>query len=150
MASKFHTDLELVLSSFCPRPTHPKERKWHTLDVRRALKLYLAQTDAVCNTNSMFVNISPPSLGNRMSTSVISAAFRTCIKEAYITLGLLPRPGITAHSTRSAATSAAFANWTSAEKICRAADWSSLSTFVWHYKINTRASAYASFGCWVL
>lgn len=85
-----------------------------------------------------------------MSSSAISAAIRSCIREAYAALGLTPPVGIVAHSTRSVATSAAFANHASAEEICRAAAWSSLSTFIRHYKINTRDSADAAFGRRVL
>lgn len=85
-----------------------------------------------------------------MSASAISTALRSCIKEAYIVLAIVPPTGITAHSTRSTATSAAFANRASAEEICRVAAWSSFSTFVHHYKINTWDSSDASFGRRVL
>lgn len=146
VAFKFHYASEIVLPSFCPRPSHPKEREWHTLDVKRALKFYLARTADIRTTDSLFVNISPPRQGNRMSTSAISACLRTCIKEAYCALKLTPPSGIVAHSTRSAATSTAFANRASSEEICRAATWSSPSTFIRHYKIDVFDLADAAFG----
>lgn len=121
VASKFHTTLEIALPLFCPRPQHPQECKWHTLDVQRALKFYLAQTESIRTANSLFINIPPPRQGNKMLSSAISAALQSCIKEAYIALGMVPPPWITAHSTRSAATSAAFPNRASVEEICRAA-----------------------------
>lgn len=52
--------------------------------------------------------------------------------------------GITAHSTRSATTSTALHNRASVEEICKAAIWSSISTFIRHYKLNTFASANAT------
>lgn len=58
--------------------------------------------------------------------------------------------GITAHSTRSTATSAAFKNCASVVKFCKAATWSSDSTFVQHYKLNIFDSADATFGRKVL
>lgn len=150
VVSPFHMGLDIALPSFCPHPWHPQERKWHTLDVRRALKFYLKRTEAIQNTDRLLINISPPRLGDKMSSSPISGALRSCIKEAYIVLYLSPPIGIMAHSTRSAATSAAFANRTSAEEICRVAAWSSLSTFIRHYRINVWDSEDASFGRRVL
>lgn len=54
-------------------------------------------------------------------------------------------PGIAAHSIRSVVTSVA-----SIESICKAATWSSPSTFIRHYKIDQAASSDAAFGRWVL
>lgn len=41
VSSKFHRSQESSLPLFCPRPKHSKERLWHTLDVRRALKTFI-------------------------------------------------------------------------------------------------------------
>lgn len=38
----FHRSQELVLLNFCPRPIHRLECTWHTLDVHRALKIYIS------------------------------------------------------------------------------------------------------------
>lgn len=143
--------LEIVLLSFCPCPKHPLERKWHALDVRRALKFYLKRTEYIRNTDSLLVNMDPPPrMGARISHSSISRALRSCIKEAYLALGLIPPEGITVHSTRSAATSAAFFNRASTEEIWKAAAWSSISTFIRHYKINTKHLEDDAFGRRVL
>lgn len=40
----FHQMQELILPNFCPRPAHPLERCWHSLDVCRALRIYLKRT----------------------------------------------------------------------------------------------------------
>lgn len=35
------------LPSFCPNPSHPQGKVWHTLDVRRALKAYLIRIESL-------------------------------------------------------------------------------------------------------
>ncbi|XP_061439875.1 transmembrane anterior posterior transformation protein 1 homolog isoform X3 [Rhineura floridana] len=45
--SVFHCNQDIVLPSFCPNPTHPLEKAWHSLDVRRALKTYLSRTQEI-------------------------------------------------------------------------------------------------------
>lgn len=42
VSSMFHRSQELVLPNFCPSPPHRLERVWHTLDIRRALKIYIS------------------------------------------------------------------------------------------------------------
>lgn len=150
VASAFHRSQDLSLPSFCPRPVHALEKKWHSLDVRRILKIFLTRTASLRCTEMIFINISPPKLGQRMSKASIAATIRACIREAYLSSGLEVPSGISAHSTRSAATNAAYSNRASAEEICRAATWSSLSTFVKHYRLNVYASAEAAFGRRVL
>uniref|UniRef100_A0A8D0L1J2 Core-binding (CB) domain-containing protein n=1 Tax=Sphenodon punctatus TaxID=8508 RepID=A0A8D0L1J2_SPHPU len=49
--STFHRAQEVILPSFCPKPSHPKEKVWHTLDVRRALKIYLRRTSSIRTTS---------------------------------------------------------------------------------------------------
>lgn len=68
----------------------------------------------------------------------------------YKASNLVPPEEITAHSTRSAATSAALMNRASIEDICKAATWFSASIFVRHYRLNTYNSADAAFGRRVL
>lgn len=54
-----------------------------------------SRTENIRNTDSLFINVSPPRVGNKMSPSAISAALRSCIKEAYVTLDMTPPSGIT-------------------------------------------------------
>lgn len=75
VASPLHMGLEINLPSFCSHPRHPQERKWHTLDVRRALKFFLWRTEHIHNTDRLLVNISPPRLGDKMSPLAISGAW---------------------------------------------------------------------------
>lgn len=39
--SWFYRAQELILPDFCPNPSHSREPIWHTLDVRRALHIYI-------------------------------------------------------------------------------------------------------------
>lgn len=142
----FHKSQAGALLSFCPKPVHPKEKVWNTLDVQRILKIFLHRTQEFRNSDALFINISPPHEGEKMSKSAISSAMKSCIKEAYRAQKLLIPEGITAHSTRRAAANVALNRNASVEEICRAATRSSLSTFIRHYKINTYSSADAAFG----
>uniref|UniRef100_A0A2D4LRZ9 Uncharacterized protein n=1 Tax=Micrurus spixii TaxID=129469 RepID=A0A2D4LRZ9_9SAUR len=81
---------------------------------------------------------------------MIGRWLKATIAKAYEIQSLQVPRGITAHSTRSASTSAAWATQASISDICRAATWSSPSPFIRHYKIAVFASADASFGRRVL
>lgn len=146
VASRFHVNQELSLPSFCPHPRHRLEKEWHSLGVRRALKIFLARTKDIRRSDRLFINISPPNRGGQMSTTSIGTTLRSCIQEAYKASKLVPPEGITSHSTRSVATSAAWANRALVEDVCKAATWSSISTFIRHYRLNAYSSADAAFG----
>lgn len=59
VASKLHRAQGLILQSFCPNPFHPRERVWHSLDVRRLLKAFLIRTESFRQSESLFINIIP-------------------------------------------------------------------------------------------
>lgn len=120
------------------------------MDVCKALKTFLIRSQHFRKSESLFISVSPPNLAQRMSKSAISYAIHSCIPEAYKTAKVeIPR-GITAHSVRSTSTNAAFFKHSSMEDVCRAATWSSISTFTCQYKLNNYSSADASFGRRVL
>lgn len=148
--SLFHRSQELVLPDFCPGPRHALEQSWHMLDVKRALRIYISRTSSFRKTESLFVSFRPSTLGLKVSSSTVGRWLRTCIACAYEHQDLPVPQGITAHSTRSAATSAAWATQASVEEICRAATWTSASPFIRHYKLDSFASAEAAFGRRVL
>ncbi|XP_034271909.1 uncharacterized protein LOC117674907 [Pantherophis guttatus] len=148
--SPFHRSQELVLPNFCPSPQHPLERSWHTLDVRRALKIYLRRTSSFRKTEALFVSYQPASIGAKASAPMLGRWIRATISTAYQRQSLPVPHHVTAHSTRSAATSAAWATQASWEEICRAAAWSSISPFIRHYRVDSFASADAAFGRRVL
>lgn len=148
--SLFHRAQELVLPSFCPRPEHPREKAWHSLDVRRALRFYTERSRSFRKTEALFVNFGGGRQGQKASAGTLARWLRSCIEMAYQAKGEEPPEGITAHSLRSAATSAAFDGCSSMAEICRAATWSSVHTFARHYRVDVSASADASLGRRVL
>ncbi|XP_034274849.1 uncharacterized protein LOC117666340 [Pantherophis guttatus] len=148
--SIFHRSQEVVLPDFCPAPRHHLEKRWHTLDVRRAVKIYIARTAAFRRSDALFMSFLPSSLGSKTSSSTLGRWIRACISTAYEASALPAPRNITAHSTRSAATSAAWSTRATIDEICRAATWASPSPFVRHYRLDKFASADAAFGRRVL
>lgn len=71
---------------------------WHNLDVHRALKPFLIRTESIHKLVALFINISQPKLGQKMSKAAISEALKVCIVEAYKALKNDVPEGITAHS----------------------------------------------------
>lgn len=69
----FHRLQELVLPDFCPHPAHPLEQRWHKLDVRRALRIYLKRTVGFHKTESLLVSFLPDSLVGRVTSSTIGS-----------------------------------------------------------------------------
>lgn len=79
-----------------------------------------------------------------MSKAAIGFSIRKCIVEAYQTSNLKVPQGITAYSTRCAVTNTVFDQFVSVEEICKVETWSSISTFINHYKINAYDSSDAA------
>ncbi|XP_058032210.1 uncharacterized protein LOC131194794 [Ahaetulla prasina] len=88
--SLFHRSQELVLLNFCPNPSHQLETLWHTLDVHRAIKIYLQRTSAFRRSEVLFVSFLPASLGLKVSGPTIGRWIKSTIAAAYDVL-LLPR-----------------------------------------------------------
>lgn len=150
VSSIFHRAQELVLPNFCPSPAHCLERVWHTLDIRRALKIYISSTSSFHRTEALFLSFQPASMGSKVKVPALGQWIMATISTAYESQSLpIPRY-ITAHSTRSAAMSAAWATQAPLEEVCRAATWSSLTPFIQHYRLDSCASADAAFGRQVL
>ncbi|XP_060547192.1 uncharacterized protein LOC117673540 [Pantherophis guttatus] len=138
---------EFLLPNFCSGPSHQLERSWHTLDVCRALKVYISRTASIHKTEALFVAFQPANIGSQVSGPALGWWLRATITMAYRHLGI-PVPGhITAHSTRSAATSVAWSTQASLEEVCKAATWTSIRPFIRNYMLDSFASAEASFSC---
>lgn len=144
--SLFHRAQEIVLPNFCPSPVHRLERSWHTLDVRRALKIYLQHTVSLWKTEALFISFHPTSIGVKATGPTLGRWIRATISTAY-QHHVLPVPqGITG----STATSAAWSTQASLEEVCRAATWTSITPFIRHYKVDSFASSDAAFSRHVL
>lgn len=128
--STFHRSQELVLPNFCPSPHHQLEKIWHELDVCRALRLYIARTSFFSCTEALFVSFQPASIGSRVTATILGRWIRATISLAYEAQALPVPRNITAQSTRSAATSAAWSTQASLKEVCQAATWASLTLFI--------------------
>ena len=138
--SIFHISQEICLPTFFHRTSNEQEKIWHKLDVQRTLRIYIKRTASFRQSDTLFIYVQPPRLGHRLPSSAISKALKACITESYLAQRRPIPQGLTAHSVRSMATNAAFTHNASPLEVCRAATWSSLSTFVRHYKIKGGAA----------
>ncbi|XP_069820999.1 uncharacterized protein [Dendropsophus ebraccatus] len=150
VVSPFHLNEDIVLPSFCPAPSHPRERALHKLDVVRALRIYLSRTKSLRHSDSLFVIPEGPRKGSAASKATLARWVRSAIAQAYRSKGKSPPFRIAAHSTRSVGASWAIRHGASALQLCKAATWSSLHTFSRFYRVDTFASADASLGRLVL
>lgn len=79
-------------------------------------------------SEALLVSFHPASVGMKVLASTVGRWLKACISKAY-ELKAKPLPGrVLPHSTRSAATTAAWVTQASVEDICRADSWSSLSS----------------------
>ncbi|XP_034257215.1 uncharacterized protein LOC117661313 [Pantherophis guttatus] len=148
--SVYHRSQEVALPNFCPRPSHRLEEQWHKLDVRRALRIYLSRSASFRKTEALFVSFQPTTMGIKVSAPTLGRWIRATIAFSYESQSLAVPNRVTAHSTRSAATSAAWATQASLEEVCKAATWSTPTPFIRHYRLDAYASADAAFGRRVL
>ena len=87
VVSAFHIDGDIVLPSLCPRPENPKEATLHSLDVVRALRVYLSATALFRRSDSLFVSVTGPKKGLAVSSATISRWIRQVVLQAYALKG---------------------------------------------------------------
>ena len=150
VASTFHRSQEIILPTFSSVPANAGEEAFHTLDVRRCLLQFLSVTKEFRKSNALFVVFSGPRKGEKASKSTLGRWLRQAISEAYQAKGEVPPSGIAAHSTRSTAVSWAERAGATPDQICKAATWSSFSTFIRHYRLDLLSAADQAFGRKVL
>ena len=150
VASSFHKSQDIILPSFCNKPANSKEEQLHRLDVRRCLLAYLDATKEFRTSEALFVLFSGNRKGKQASKGTISRWIKMAILEGYKTLHLDPPQGLKAHSTRALATSWAEKAGATPEQICKAATWSSMSTFIRHYRLDVLSNQDQAFGGKVL
>nr|XP_025038502.1 uncharacterized protein LOC112545154 [Pelodiscus sinensis] len=141
VCTEFHINEPIVLPCFYPEPhTSRHHALLHTLDARRALVFYIDRTRDIRKTDRLIVSTSGHSKGQALSAQRISKLVVSCITTCYdiCKKPLLSQPR--AHSTRAMATSTAFVRGVPLRDICRAATWSSNTTFSRHYAIVQRFS----------
>lgn len=150
VASNFHRSQDIVLPSFCQKASNEKEKRFHLLDVRRCILEYLRVTNPFRISDSLFVLFSGQRKGQKASKVTIARWIRLAIAEGYKTVNKDPPGGIKAHSTRALSASWAERAGATPEQICKAATWSSFSTFTRHYRLDLMSSQDQAFGRKVL
>ena len=106
----------------------------------RALTVYIRRRRAHRATDQLFVCYRPNCIGKPVSKARLSHWVVDTIQEAYKGAGIPAPAGVRAHSTRGLATSWALWRGASLSEICRAASWSTPSTFIRSYCMNVAAS----------
>lgn len=81
MNSWFHRAEEIIFPDFCLGPTHVLDKKWHTLDIRRAR--YIKRTSSFRKIESMFVSFQPSTLANKVTPSTVGWWIKKCIAKVY-------------------------------------------------------------------
>lgn len=77
--SAYNLNQELVLLSFCPKPSPLREKEWHKLDVCRVLHIYIKRTAQLRLTDSLFISHSTANLGRKVLKTLWSS-FSTIIR----------------------------------------------------------------------
>ncbi|XP_041420124.1 uncharacterized protein LOC121394150 isoform X1 [Xenopus laevis] len=150
VVSERHMNQDIILPSFCPNPSNDKEAKLHTLDVVRALRIYLRRSETFRHSDSLLVSYATAHKGRPVSKRTIARWLVDTINKVYDDSGSGRPFSVKAHSTRAQSTSWALQNLATAEQICQAATWVSPNTFIKFYKLNVHASTSATFGRKVL
>ena len=150
VVSEFHLNQPLSLPTLFPQPSSDVERMLHTLDVRRALAFYVSRTRDIRVSNRLFVCYFGHKKGSPAARSTLSRWIVNTIVLAYELQHKSPPDGLRAHSTRAVASSTAFLRGVDTPDICRAATWSTVSTFITHYRLDLRAKRDTVFGRAVL
>ena len=135
----FHVNEDIILPSFFPSPSLPIENTLHMLDVKRAIAFYIHRTSNFRKNQRLFVCYAGTNKGQKVSSQRLSSWVVLAIKLAYELQGIPLMNHVRAHSTRGILTSTALARGVSIPDICRAATWSNPSTFINHYRLDTRA-----------
>lgn len=131
VASSFLFNSEINLPVFRSNKGHP-----HTLYVKSTIVSYLKATEPFRKVENLVVISHGPRKGQAASPRTIATWLIKIIKRTYIIQSLPILDGLKAHSTRAVATSWAVYCRVSAETICKAATWSSKTTFMSHYRID--------------
>ncbi|KAG8579202.1 hypothetical protein GDO81_010753 [Engystomops pustulosus] len=150
VVSDFHRNQEIILPSFCENPSSAREREWSSLDVRRSVLKYLQITEAWRIDSNLFIQFQGKNKGRKASKATIARWLRLAIASCYDLQKIQIPSGIRAHSTRAMSTSWAERRGASLDQICRAATWSSSTTFSKHYRLDLHLSKDLSFGRKVL
>lgn len=138
MSSSFHFNQELCLPTLSTEQGDP-----HPLDVKTSIQAYLSVTSNLRKTENLLIIPHGFRRGQAATSRTIAAWLVKIIKRAYASNHTQIPEGLRAHSTRAMET---YCRVLSSETICRAATWSSKSTFISHYKVDSARLSTVEFG----
>ncbi|XP_077110684.1 uncharacterized protein LOC143805654 [Ranitomeya variabilis] len=150
VATKYHRAQEIFLPSFYDNPANSEEEKLHMLDVKRAVLGYIDRTRSCRQSRALFVSFQGHRKGHGVTKATLSRWIREAIHLAYLSKGESPPEGVKAHSARAVSSSWAENKDIPIELICKAATWSSPSTFYRHYRLDLSSASDLAFGRAVL
>ncbi len=102
----------------------------------RALRLYIAATAGIRQSDQLFLCYGGPRKGCALSKQRLSHWVVDVITHAYKRSGRPVPSGVRCHSTRAVSTSWAALRGVPLEDICGAASWASPNTFARFYRVN--------------
>ena len=137
-------ELPVELKAFHPPPfLSDEDRRLHCLCPVRALRLYRQETQGIRSSTQLFVSYAAGKSHLAVVQSSLSRWIVEAIKLAYRSSGAPVPVALRANSTRGVSTSWALTRGVSVQKICKAANWSSPSTFATFYHLDVSTSSVA-------
>lgn len=127
----------VTIQAFCStEPTSDSASQKCALCPVRALRAYVDRTSQIRSSEQLFVCYAGARKGGPLSKQRLSHWIVEAVRLAYHSQGLDCPIGVRAHSTRSLASSWAWAKGMSIQDICLAAGWSSHNTFAKFYNLD--------------
>ena len=103
--SQFHCSQDIIFPAFFPNLSSEEEEMLHSLDICRALSIYLDRTSTFRKWDSLFITFGVPKNGCRPSASTLSRWVKSTIVKCYeLSEASVPRQ-VQAKSTRGGAAS---------------------------------------------
>lgn len=126
----------VTIQAFCPEEDSNSVSQKCALCPVRALRAYVNRTSQFRTSEQLFVCYAGAKKGSALSKQRLSHWIVEAVRLAYASRGTACPIGVHAHSTRSLASSWAWAKGMSIQDICFAAGWSSRNTFARFYNLD--------------
>ncbi|XP_044155489.1 uncharacterized protein LOC122942062 [Bufo gargarizans] len=127
-----------------------QEERFHCLDVRRTVLAYIKRTKSWRKSANLLIQFGGRNKGSKASKTSLARWIKETIRECYRLQSSSCPITLRAHSTRAMSATWAEKAGASIDQICRAATWSSSTTFVRHYRLDSMANQDLAFGRKVL
>lgn len=126
----------VTIQAFCPEEDSNSVSQKCALCPVHALRSYVNRTSQFRTSEQLFACYAGAKKGSALSKQRLSHWIVEAVRLAYASRGTACPIGVHAHSTRSLASSWAWAKGMSIQDICFAAGWSSRNTFARFYNLD--------------